>query len=65
MRLCYSLNLVLHLGNLTGRKVASRRDDLRELVEHFNVSIFPITRTKIYTFWVWFTYIGRPPRYML
>jgi hypothetical protein len=27
----------------SGRKVAGQKDDLRELVEHFNVSIFSIT----------------------
>jgi hypothetical protein len=48
MRLWYSLDFVLHLWDLTGRKVAGRKDDIRELVEHFNVSIFPITQKKIY-----------------
>lgn len=35
----FRLILVFHMKYLTGRKVASRREDLRELVEHFNVSV--------------------------
>lgn len=36
-----SFDLVLHLRSLAGKKVASRKEDLRELVEHFNVSVVP------------------------
>ena len=59
MRLLYSLDFVFHLMDLLGRKVAGRKDDLRELVEHFNVSIFLITQKNYlhFFFWVLFTYM--------
>lgn len=37
-RFSYLLIVVFTMRYLTGRKVASRREDLRELIEHFNVS---------------------------
>lgn len=32
-----------NLRYLTGKKVASRKQDVLELVEHFNVSTFPVS----------------------
>ena len=39
MRLWYLFDFVFLWRNFAGRKVASRKDDLREIVEHFNVRI--------------------------
>ena len=38
----YSLDR-LDLRRFTGKRVASRKEDLHELVEHFNVSVSPNT----------------------
>lgn len=47
------------LWNVTGRKVASRKDELRELVEHFNVSVCGTNCTCF----VWSSYERTTGRY--
>jgi hypothetical protein len=54
----YLLDFVFHLINLLGKKVADRKDDLYELIEHFNVSIFPIIQKNyLHFFFLGFVHI--------